>query len=116
MLRVPGASTDQLVAVDASYLGGSGRLAHMLRCAEPAWELVVKGQVRAGTRFGAEEGDGKCMHEGVRCSQLSCACCWRAICTRISLRATSSFASLAQSLYPAYCISIGQAVARGAVL
>ncbi|KAG2434974.1 hypothetical protein HYH02_011973 [Chlamydomonas schloesseri] len=46
VLRVPGANADQLVAVEASYLGGSGRLAHMLRCAEPAWELVVKGQVK----------------------------------------------------------------------
>ncbi|KAG2425920.1 hypothetical protein HXX76_013294 [Chlamydomonas incerta] len=46
VLRVPGATSDQLVAVEVSYLGGSGRLAHMLRCADPAWELVVKGQVK----------------------------------------------------------------------
>ncbi|GFR47670.1 hypothetical protein Agub_g9414, partial [Astrephomene gubernaculifera] len=46
VLRVPGQPSDQVVVVEVSYLGGSGRLGPMLRCAEPPNELLVKGQVK----------------------------------------------------------------------
>ncbi len=53
-MRVPGSSgsstDDRLVAVEVSFLAGSGRLAAMLLCSEPPTELLVKGQVRGTGR------------------------------------------------------------------
>ncbi|KXZ54341.1 hypothetical protein GPECTOR_5g423 [Gonium pectorale] len=46
VLRVPGPTGELVAAVEVSYLGGSGRLGPMLRCGEPAGELLVKGQVK----------------------------------------------------------------------
>ncbi|EFJ50430.1 hypothetical protein VOLCADRAFT_88764 [Volvox carteri f. nagariensis] len=46
VMRCPGATSDNLVPVEVSYLGGSGRLGPMLRCSEPPTELLVKGQVK----------------------------------------------------------------------
>lgn len=54
VMRDPGQSSENMVVVEVSYLGGSGRLGPMLRCAEPPTELLVKGQV--GQRGGSLAG------------------------------------------------------------
>ncbi|KAG2485897.1 hypothetical protein HYH03_015342 [Edaphochlamys debaryana] len=46
VLRVPCPSGESLVAVEASYLGGAGRLGPMLRSGASLTDLVVKGQVK----------------------------------------------------------------------